>query len=271
MIKFSKYHGCGNDFIIVNEDDVKDLDYTNLARMMCNRYTGIGADGLIVVGTSPLTMHFYNQDGSLGTMCGNGLRCMTRYIYDNKLSNKLTFDIQTLAGTMKVKITSLKPFMVEANLGRPSFNTSQLEMKNLQLPFINQVIKYHNQDIYASAVFMGTKHLVVWVDNLEVTVRSDLGSYLSNHPMFHDRINVDFVQILNSEHFLLKTYERGVGFTKACGTGCAAAYAVGKLQNKCFGKVLIEMEVGSLEICGQDDDIIMKGPAVKIMSGEYEN
>lgn len=269
MIKFSKYHGCGNDFIIVKEEDVHNINYSTLALKMCNRYTGIGADGLIVVGNAPITMNFYNQDGSLGTMCGNGLRCMTRYIYDNDITSDLMFDIQTLAGVMKVKIISVNPFIVEANLGSPSFDTPMLEMQ--KLPFINQVIKYHNQDIYASAIFMGTKHLVVWVDNLEETIKSDLGAYLSNHPMFHDRINVDFVQIISNEYFLLKTYERGVGFTKACGTGCAAAYAVGKLQNKCFDKVTIEMEVGSLEISGDGNEIVMKGPAVKVAAGEYEN
>lgn len=273
-MKFSKYHGCGNDFIILRKKDVETKNLSILARQICNRYTGVGADGMIVIEEKTLVMDFYNQDGSRGSMCGNGLRSLGAYLLDNHLvstknSKDLGFKVQTLAGPMTLKVVYTQPYIFEANLGKPSFDSKQLEIDTSLPQFLNQTLSYKEKDIIVNAVWIGVKHLVVWVNQIEEDCTEALGCYLSNHPLFKDRINVDFVQVVTPTLFRLKTYERGVGFTKACGTGCAASYIIGRKEQKCEKKVTIQMELGSLEIEEVEGSIIMRGPAEKICDGIY--
>ncbi len=268
-IKFNKYHGCGNDFIIIKEEEIKDININNFVQDICNRYTGIGADGLMLDCLNKIEMKFYNQDGRSGTMCGNGLRSFAAYLVDNKKVKTNKFDIITPAGTMKVEMIQNNPYIFKANLGKYSYDTKLLQIDTILDKFIDEEIKYNNQTIKCSAVFIGTKHLVVITDNIEDLYNEGLGHYLSTNILFKDDINVDFVKIIDRQNVLMKTYERGVGFTKACGTGSCATFIILKSKGLCDDKLNVHMDLGILQISSNNEDIIMEGPAEKICEGTY--
>lgn len=268
-INFYKYHGCGNDFIIVKEEDIKSIDLTDFIISICNRYTGIGADGLMIDMNDKIEMKFYNQDGRSGTMCGNGLRSFAAYLKDSKKVTEDNFEIITPAGIMHIKTINNNPYIFNANLGRYSYDTKLLEIDTLKNEFIDEVIKFKNKEVIGTAVFIGTKHLVVITDNKNDLYDESLGLYLSTHDIFKDDINVDFVYIIDNQNILMHTYERGVGFTKACGTGACASFIVLKEKGLCNEFLNVHMELGSLKISNNNDDIIMEGPAEKICEGTY--
>jgi len=260
-IKFSKYHGCGNDFIIIDENE--ELDYQILAPKICNRYIGIGADGLIVVKKKKLEMLFYNNDGSISTMCGNGIRCFAKYCLDNNIVNEKNFDVITKAGLINIEEVSPDKYLV--NIGKPSFKTSDLKMNTNLSSYLKQNL--FNTEV--SSVLIGTVHTVVFVERLEEVIKTDLGEKICNAEVFTDKTNVNFVEVIDKDNFKVRTYERGVGWTHACGTGACASFIIGSLENKCNNEVNIHFKYGSLKISKRDEDIYMCGPAVKIASGLY--
>lgn len=268
-IKFNKYHGCGNDFIIVKEEDLKDVDLTNFIISICNRYKGIGADGLMIDMKESIEMKFYNQDGRSGTMCGNGLRSFSAYLKDIKKVKEDNFDVITPAGVMRIETINTNPYIFKANLGKYSYSTKLLEIDTLKETFIDEDIYYGDRVITCTAVFIGTKHLVVITDNKDDLYDESLGKFLSTHKLFKDDINVDFVYIQDKNNILMHTYERGVGFTKACGTGSCASYIILKDKNLCADYLNVHMEYGALLISSLNEDIIMEGPAEKICEGTY--
>ena len=268
-INFKKYHGCGNDFIIVKESDILGIDITTFVIDICNRYTGIGADGLMIDMDNTIEMKFYNQDGRSGTMCGNGLRSFCAYLQDIKKVTTNKFDVITPAGIMKINMLNNNPYIFNVNLGKPSFNSKTLQIDTTKKDFINQIIKFKEKDIVCTAVFIGTKHLVVFVNNIDDLYNEELGIFLSKNPLFIDDINVDFVYVIDENNVQMKTYERGVGFTKACGTGACATYIVSKLQNNELTSLSVHMDLGTLKISDISNDIIMEGPAEKICEGTF--
>lgn len=270
QINFYKYHGCGNDFIIVKETEIANTKNLNkLIVDICNRYTGVGADGFIIVKENPISMEFYNQDGSSGTMCGNGIRSLSAFLIDERIVNTLNFEISTKAGIMKVTMLNNNPYIFKICLGEYSLNTHKLGIKTNISTFINQEITYNGVDYTVNAVFIGVKHLVIFIENKEL-ITEEFGKYLSNYPLFIDQINVNFVYVIDENNFYQKTYERGVGFTNACGTGACASLIIGKMLKKCGNEVNIHMELGILKITLENNQIMMEGPSKKICQGIYE-
>lgn len=261
-VNFNKYHGCGNDFIII--DYQEGLDFSDFAKKVCHRYIGIGADGLIVVKKDPLEMIFYNQDGSRGTMCGNGIRCFGKYCLENKIVTNNEFAVQTLAGVMLLTTDKKN---IKVNMGVPSYSTEKLQMNVTTPSFVHQYL----YNYMVSAVFIGTIHVVVFVDDLEEIIKTDLGAKICYDPIFKDHANVDFVEVVDRNNFKVRTYERGVGWTLACGTGASASFVIGHLDNKCDGHVNIHFPYGVLYIEKDlDNNIFMSGGAEKICSGVYD-
>jgi len=247
-IQFTKYHGCGNDFIIINE--IPGLDYSLLALAVCNRKLGIGADGLIIY-KEPLEMVFYNADGSAGTMCGNGLRCLAVYIHEKTHLN--AFTIKTPAGLKQVNITGAE---IAVNLGRADFSGAVLGIKGAPEYFIDENV----EGFSASAVYTGTAHLVIRADGKNINEAA--AGALCHNQLFPEKINVNFVKIIKENEFYVRTYERGVGWTSACGTGAAAAYALFRLKNLVTGLVKAHFEYGNVTLtCDEYDNIILSGPA----------
>jgi diaminopimelate epimerase len=263
---FAKYHGLGNDFILVEEDEVQTFDVEKLSQILCNRHTGIGADGLIVLKQKPyLKMFFYNSDGSTAAMCGNGIRCLAHYLYTSGLSlNK--YALETGAGEMFVEIVNEDPFLVKINMGKPDFTPANIPVNTNQKEFINHTLAIHDEMITLSSVFMGTIHTVVFVDDLEKINIEKTGAAICHHPLFPNRTNVDFTQVIDRETLRVRTYERGVGPTLACGSGCCAAAVISEKLGHTDKNVKVELALGALHI-ELGDHVYMTGPAARVYDG----
>jgi diaminopimelate epimerase len=260
MYKFEKYHGLGNDFILINYQD--NIDYSKLAIKLCKRQINIGADGLIIVKNNPLEMIFYNQDGSRAPMCGNGIRCFALYCYNHNLIDTDTFDVSTLAGIMKINITNKDPFEVKVNMGEPVFNKESI---GLTTDYTTPLM-INNIEVYS--LFMGTIHSIVFVDSADDIKNSSIGKLIESHPYFAKKTNVNFVQILDNNNLKINTYERGVGFTLACGTGCSASVVISSKYKQTNRKCNCHLKYGKLKI-EVNDQVYMTGPATKVCEGEY--
>lgn len=267
MLHFSKYHGCGNDFVVI--DYKEGTNYSDLAIKLCNRKIAVGADGLVVVKLDPLEMIFYNADGSRAPMCGNGIRCFARYVYEHKIVNSNVFDVLTLAGVMKIEIVDTKNFLVKVNMGSPIFTNESIKASD-NLSYFGRDITIDGINVKFYSLFMGTIHTVVFVDKLDEIIKTNVGQNLCNHPLFKEKTNVNFAQKIDDNNFLIKTYERGVGWTCACGTGVCATYVVAKKLGLCKDYLNGHIEYGMLHIEG-NDNIFMTGPATKVFESELED
>ena len=264
-MKFSKYHGYGNDFIIGTYQE--GIDYEKLAIRICDRHTGIGADGLIILKLDNLEMMFYNADGYRGTMCGNGIRCLVKYICDEKLADVSSgkIEIQTLSGKRMVYIDG-DNFTV--NMGKPIFDTKSIGVSEFKDP-LNMNIKYKNTNIKVSGCFMTTDHIVVLKDELDHD--TELGKFLCTNKVFSRGINVNFVKVINRKEIAIDTYERGVGWTLACGSGSCASFAILNKMGLVEDDVTVDLHLGKLKIYkNEDNDVIMKGTATLVSNNiEY--
>lgn len=277
---YSKYHGCGNDFIITKYNE--ELDYNELSRKMCNRYVGIGADTFIVVKETSRVINnekiqrvdFYNADGSLAPMCGNGIRCAALYLKNNNLSVNNPFIVETMTGDRLIREIDGE---FQVNMGKPSYDLNRLDIDKLAIKKSNidsksninnveELFDYNcefKDKIYnLNAIFMTTHHLVVPVDTV---IQSDeCGDFFCKHKLFTKMINVDFVEIVNRKHIKVRTYERGVGWTLACGSGATASVAVLNRKGLVDDEVKVEFKLGVLTITKENDEYLMRGPAVEI-------
>jgi len=263
---FAKYHGLGNDFVVVDYDEVDTFNLEKLAKSLCDRHTGIGADGLIIVKLRPLEMLFYNSDGSTAKMCGNGIRCLAHYLYTSGLDAS-EFKVKTEAGNIQVEITGEEPFFAKVNMGNPDFTPANIPVITDKPEFILQTVNVDGKEIVLSSVFMGTVHTVVFVDDIEVVDVEKIGKSISNLSVFPDYTNVNFVQIIDDNTLCVCTYERGAGPTLACGTGCCAAAVVANKLGYTGTEVKVELALGCLEVEITTEGICLLGPAVRVYDG----
>lgn len=274
MLRFEKYEGTGNDFIIFEMSELEGLQYPLLAQKVCDRRFGIGADGMIVVSPSTVAsiqMIFYNADGSLATMCGNGIRCFAKYVYDHQLVDTKVFTVETLAGIFNVEIIENEEVtsQVCVNMGRPNYFDSSVPTLESGEPFINQVIEIDQVPYTVSSLFMGTIHTVLFVEEIDEFEVVRLGSAIENHPLYPMKTNVNFCKIIDSNHLDVVTWEKGVGMTLACGTGSVAcAFLSQKLYN-CEKKIVVQVKGGELVMELVGDEMYMTGPTTFICEGEY--
>ena len=245
-MEFYKMHGCGNDCIVI--EYAKAIDYSKLAVRLCDRKLGIGADGLIIVKPKPLEMIFYNQDGTRASMCGNGIRCFARYVYLKQLVKKNTFDVLTLAGIMRIKITNEEPFSCLVSMGRPLYNNQMIHV-NDDVDSFGRILTINNYHLTIYSFFLGTIHTVIFVDDLTSDVLKMAKSICEN-PLFKAKTNVNFVRVIDNHTIELKTYERGVGWTLACGTGACASVVAAERLGLTTGDVLVKLTGGNLKIKG---------------------
>ena len=272
-MRISKYQGLGNDFVIVDYEE--NMDYEALAIKCCNRHIGIGADGLIVVKQNPLEMVFYNSDGSIAKMCGNGIRCFGAYCLDNNIVDNDNFNVLTGAGDYLLETVSKNPYMFKVNMGKPIFSKESMNM-DVEEYNIKQVIQIKDKKFETYNFFMGTMHTVLFLkEDYEEVINSDIPYLIHKHEMFKDKTNVNLVKVIDSNTILNKTYERGVGYTKACGTGSCAAVIAGILFKGLSEEVVVKLEYGDLKICSKQkelpwiNDVFMIGEACKVFEGTY--
>lgn len=268
-LSFEKYHGLGNDFIFVDEKDVVDVSYQQLARQLCDRHTGIGADGLIIVKQDPLEMIYYNSDGSRAKMCGNGIRCFAQYCIKHNIVDTPTFTVHTLAGEYTINSIQESPFMVQVNMGQPSFESIRIPLDTTSKTWLNKDMQVIDKTLTVSSLFMGTTHTTVEVDDLDHFDVETYGETLHKHALFPERTNVNFYQILDADTIRIRTYERGAGITLACGTGASAVYAVLVHTKKQTEPITFQLPLGTMTLHRRENnDIIMTGPARFVFAGE---
>lgn len=274
MINFQKFHGTGNDFIIFNESDLSIDDYSILAKKVCDRHFGIGADGMIIIAESTkadIRMKFYNADGSIASMCGNGIRCFSKFVYENKLVDKKRFTVETLAGIMKPEIIveNNEVTFVKVNLGKVIFSSNEIPKSNNKY-FINEEINVEGTNLKISSLVVGTIHTILFVKDFNDIDIKKIGHAIENNKIFPIKTNVNFCKVIDEENIEVITWEKGVGITLACGTGAAASAVISSLLKGCNRKVNVKVLGGNLKIEQKDNEIFITGPANFICKGEYK-
>ena len=277
MATFTKMHGLGNDYICINclENILAENKLPQIARYMCNRNFGIGADGLILVQESTIAdikMRIFNKDGSEAEMCGNGIRCFAKYVYDNKIIDKQNISIETKAGVKVVRLKVLNGEVqeVEVDMGRPIFDDIKniSVQNNYRIP-ISVNIKVDDTRFIGNYVSMGNPHLVIFVNNVENIDIEKYGPAIENMKCFPNKTNVEFVQALGRNTLKIRTWERGVGETYACGTGSCASFCIAYYKGICSSYVKAILRGGELNLNynKQNGHIIMSGIATKVYDG----
>jgi diaminopimelate epimerase len=263
VITFTKMHGIGNDFVMVDgvHNKLAEEDYSSLARSICDRSTGVGADGLILLDKpGPLQMRMWNPDGSESEMCGNGLRCFARFAAEHKYADT-SFEVLTRAGTLHVE---LLPTEVRAEMGQAKLLRDEIPVSGAPgTRFISEPI----QGYKGTAVSMGNPHLVIFVSNVEVIDLATVGPDLENDPIFPNRTNVHFVQSF-PEFLQMRSWERGAGVTLACGTGACAVAVAGYLNGVTGPRTSVHLPGGVLTVeISEDLKVTMTGPAETVFTG----
>lgn len=273
-MKFCKMHGLGNDFILFQEELDDGRDYSALAQKLCDRHTGIGADGILVILPSKcadIKMRIINRDGSEPNMCGNGIRCFSRYVFEQNIINKTQFAIETGAGIIRPRlaVTDGKVTAITINMGKPLFTRSQIPMLGPEGSVVSEDLPVAGKNYQITSLVMGVPHTMVFVDQLfRVDVR-EVGPQIEHHPLFPKQTNVNFVEVVNDHELKVKTWERGAGQTLACGTGCCASAVAAFLNRRTGTKVTVHLELGDLAIeYGKDQTVYMSGPAEYVCQGE---
>ncbi|MBR3636277.1 MAG: diaminopimelate epimerase [Lachnospiraceae bacterium] len=279
-MKFTKMHGCGNDYVYVNgfEEHIPDEKKSELAIKVSNRNFGIGSDGLIFINpgkTAEFEMEMYNADGSRSEMCGNGIRCVGKYIYDHKLSDKTEITVES-AGA--VKYLTLFPGndgkieKVRVNMGSPILESKLVPVVSDNEKVIDEKIDVKGKEYRMTCVSMGNPHAVVFMDDVKDLDIEKLGPYFENHERFPKRTNTEFVQVIDRSHVFMRVWERGTGETLACGTGCCATAVACVLNGLTDESVDVNVLGGHIQIewDRQNDIIYMTGPAKVSFEGEYK-
>ena len=274
---FVKMHGLGNDFVFIEDKTGQDKDYTALARAMCNRHTGIGADGLIVIVDSRVAdvrMRIINSDGSEAEMCGNGIRCFAKYVYDNGIIEKKRFTVETPAGIMEPEITvgaDNKAELITINMGRPSFNRSEIPMEGAEGRVLNEDLCVNGANWKITSLLMGVPHTVTYVDDVDTIDIEKIGPLFEKHEAFPKHTNINFAQQMDDRTVKVRTWERGAGATLACGTGSCSVAVASFLNGHTGREVDIQLPLGTLHIEYREEDgnVYMTGPAAVSFTGTW--
>lgn len=283
-------HGLGNDYVYVNcfEDKIKDP--SNLAQVVSDRHTGIGADGLILIYPSKkanVRMRMFNADGSEAEMCGNGIRCVAKYTYEHKLAKAsglfnipgqppfpASLAIETAKGVLTVGLLIDKNNKVQkvcVNMGQPILTARDIPVKLEGQRVIDEPIEVLGHQLLMTCVSMRNPHAVFFCDDVGLIKLEKLGPAIENHSLFPNRTNVHFVQVDKPDEFTMRTWERGSGITLACGTGACACCVAAVLTKQCERKCTAHLPGGQLELnwCRQDNSVYMTGPAEEVFEGTW--
>ena len=278
MIKFTKMHGLGNDYVYIDAIDQKIENESSLAKFVSNRHFGIGSDGLILICKSEIAdfkMRMFNSDGSEAEMCGNGIRCVGKFVYDKGLTNKTTVKIETLAG-IKTLILNTKDGKVETarvDMGEPILEAEKIPVISTEKPVKNLELEAENKKFKFTCVSMGNPHAITIVENTKEFDVEKYGKVLEIDKAFPKKANIEFAQIIDRQNINMRVWERGAGETLACGTGACATAVACNLNGLTDRKVNIELLGGTLNIEWNETDnhVYMTGSAVTVFDGElYE-
>lgn len=277
-LKFTKMHGAGNDYIYINcfEETVKNPE--KLAIKVSDRHFGIGSDGLILISPSDkadFKMNIYNADGSEGMMCGNGIRCVSKYVYDNGMTDKDEISVETRSGIklIKMNVENGKVVSARVNMGEPILEAEKIPTKFDGENVIRQKLAIDEKEYEVTCVSMGNPHCIVYVDDVKNIDLEKIGPKFENNEMFPERINTEFVHVVSDTELDMRVWERGSGETLACGTGSCAVTVASVLCGYCKRNTEIKINLlgGTLtDIWTDGGDVYMTGPAATVCTGEIE-
>ena len=275
MIKFTKMHGLGNDYVYIDAIHQKIENESSLAQFVSNRHFGVGSDGLILICESKIAdfkMRMYNSDGSEAEMCGNGIRCVGKFVYDKGLTNKTELKIETLAGIKSLVLTveNGKVKKVRVDMGEPILEPDKIPVISNENPVKSLQLRALDKEFKFTCVSMGNPHAITIVDGVDNFDVKKYGEILEVDKAFPKKVNVEFIEILDEKTVKMRVWERGTGETLACGTGACAVAVACNLNGLTKNSVTIQLLGGELEIewNKQDNHIYMTGTAVTVFEGE---
>ncbi len=276
-VPFTKMHGLGNDFILVEGDDwPPGLDNHSAAASVCHRRFGVGADGLIIIVPSEredcqLKWLFYNSDGSDAEMCGNGMRCLTRYVLDKGIVKQRSFGVETLAGRIEPRMQ--EDGCIRVDMGEPIFRRSDIPMIGPEAEKVmGEELEAGDRIFTITALSMGNPHCVSFIDDLDDFQLEKYGPLIENHPSFPNRVNAEFARVVGSNHLRMRIWERGAGITLASGTGSCAVAIAGMINGLVGRRVTVSLPGGDLELEWEEatNRVFMTGPAEYAFTGEID-
>lgn len=278
VIRFTKMHGIGNDYIYIDCMESEPKGLASLAREMSDRHFGIGGDGIVLICPSEIAdfkMKMFNNDGSEAKMCGNASRCIAKFVHSRRLTSKTAINLETLSG---VKVLSLNMSgdevdSVTVDMGEPILNPADIPVvtpSDADTQAIDLSVDTPSGPLKLTAVSMGNPHGVIFVDRIEDVDFDRLGPWLETHPMWPDRANIEFAQVIAPGHIRVRVWERGTGETLACGTGACAVAVAAKLTGRSADRTRIELRGGHLDILiAPNGHVMMTGPAEEVFTGTY--
>lgn len=266
MFSFCKMHGTGNDFVLIDcMDNQFEYSLPVLAEYLCDRHYGVGADGIILVeesSTADFKMRIFNHDGTEAEMCGNGIRCFAKYVFEKNKMEKTEFSIETLAGikTVKLELENEKVISVTVDMGEPVLDN------------LKYIIEIEGKQFQVYPISIGNPHAVVFTKNVEEFEVEKIGPIFENYKYFPNKTNVEFVQILDRKNIKVRVWERGVGETNSCGTGACASSMIAINEKFTESEVTVDLKGGKLQVCydKSGNSITLKGSAERVFEGKIE-
>lgn len=266
MFSFCKMHGTGNDFVLIDcMDNQFEYSLPVLAEYLCDRHYGVGADGIILVEESSMAdfkMRIFNHDGTEAEMCGNGIRCFAKYVFEKNKMEKTEFSIETLAGikTVKLELENEKVISVTVDMGEPVLDN------------LKYIIEIEGKQFQVYPILVGNPHAVVFTKNVEEFEVEKIGPIFENYKYFPNKTNVEFVQILDRKNIKVRVWERGVGETNSCGTGACASSMIAINEKFTESEVTVDLKGGKLQVCydKSGNSITLKGSAERVFEGKIE-
>lgn len=277
LMKFTKMQGLGNDYIYVDCTQKSIDNISEVAKKVSDRHFGIGSDGLVLILPSDkadFRMRMFNSDGSESEMCGNAIRCVGKYVFDNKLTTKNNITIETLAGikVLELKIQAGKVVLVRVDMGEPILTPKDIPVEGNKERFISEPIEIDGQTYNVTAVSMGNPHAISYVDDVDNFPLYEVGPKMEINKHFPRKVNAEFVQIIDKSTLKMRVWERGAGETLACGTGASAVLVASVLNGVSERTATIKLLGGDLliEWSETNNHVYMTGPAVKVFEGEID-
>lgn len=276
VIRFTKMHGIGNDYIYINCMESTPDRLPELAIEMSDRHFGVGGDGIVLICPSEVAdfkMRMFNNDGSEARMCGNASRCIARYVHDHGLTDQRRISLETLSGIKVLSLNMNSDGEVESvtvDMGEPEFTPGLIPVVTASERMVEEDVETSCGDVKVTAVSMGNPHGVIFVDRIEDVDFDTLGPELESHDIWPDRANIEFLEVISRSEARMRVWERGTGETLACGTGACASAVAAILTGRCDRKVTIHLRGGNLEIeWGEDGHVMMTGGATEVFDGIY--
>ncbi|MGC9454760.1 MAG: diaminopimelate epimerase [Phycisphaerae bacterium] len=276
-MRFTKMQALGNDYVYVDGSSEKLDDPGTVAKVISDRHFGVGADGLILIlpsKTADVRMRMFNADGSEGEMCGNGIRCVAKYAYDHGLARSNPMRVETAAGIKKLELILSDDGTVSAatvDMGEPVLEAERIPVAIPQKRVIDAPVRVRKYAYNMTCVSMGNPHAVIFVNDLTDVPLEEVGPELERNPLFPQRVNTHFVQVIAPGEVRMRTWERGSGATLACGTGASAVCVAGVLTGRCEREITAHLPGGTLTLQWREDDdhVYMTGPAVEVFTGDW--